>query len=210
MEPALDERGDWYALPEELRVRMPQWSPLSTSGATGAVGDDRGGSHRPQWSPLSTSGATVADVASRAVIDTPQWSPLSTSGATDGLVRAEDRGERRNGARSRRAGRPSPRRPSPGWRRCRNGARSRRAGRRPGRTPAARSTHRRNGARSRRAGRPVLDIIESSYPDGPQWSPLSTSGATLFSGRGVPSTSTRPQWSPLSTSGATRRVGGWG
>ncbi len=59
MEPALDERGDWYALPEELRVRMPQWSPLSMSGATidTLVELDRI-DLVPQWSPLSMSGAT--------------------------------------------------------------------------------------------------------------------------------------------------------
>ncbi len=58
MEPALDERGDTSGGSSPARRAMPQWSPLSTSGATNRqihlVGDLVG----PQWSPLSTSGAT--------------------------------------------------------------------------------------------------------------------------------------------------------
>ncbi len=107
MEPALDERGD-----DELRHAgridlVPQWSPLSTSGATGNTvrpagpdaraamepalderGDQAPTTHsaactKPQWSPLSTSGATSPRPTIAAPSATlPQWSPLSTSGAT--------------------------------------------------------------------------------------------------------------------------------
>ncbi len=63
MEPALDERGDKTALDVHETARMPQWSPLSTSGAT--TTRPRAGrlSTGPQWSPLSTSGATRAGPA---------------------------------------------------------------------------------------------------------------------------------------------------
>ncbi len=66
MEPALDERGDSTSPRVELRVRIyqPQWSPLSTSGATNGVVRAWPQIGPPQWSPLSTSGATGADIAS--------------------------------------------------------------------------------------------------------------------------------------------------
>src|SRR6266540_4716962 len=112
MEPALDERGD---LPGRCRVgdqRMPQWSPLSTSGAT-TLADlkDSYVEPVPQWSPLSTSGATdrrtpagraPSGAAMEPALDErgdsetssesvstyrPQWSPLSTSGATWTYIR---------------------------------------------------------------------------------------------------------------------------
>src|SRR6266545_3559872 len=60
MEPALDERGDQAAVPMWIAEVKPQWSPLSTSGAT-----------------------TLADPKDSYVEPVPQWSPLSTSGATD-------------------------------------------------------------------------------------------------------------------------------
>ncbi len=34
MEPALDERGDQSIPPQWMNREAPQWSPLSTSGAT--------------------------------------------------------------------------------------------------------------------------------------------------------------------------------
>src|SRR6266545_1852967 len=146
MEPALDERGDSSAWSKTEDIEKPQWSPLSTSGATvhgpdlffGDVeaamepalderGDASGGVRMalyasPQWSPLSTSGATPRAAPCATATRTPQWSPLSTSGATrrvESLVVEQRRG--RNGARSRRAGRPCPVRkaatgaPSPQW-----------------------------------------------------------------------------------------------
>src|SRR6266540_2368027 len=87
---------------------------------------------------------------------------------------------------------------------------------------------RRNGARSRRAGRLERWDAEQTAWARPQWSPLSTSGATCqeryrerdgqaamepaLDERGdvkpvSAATSSRvPQWSPLSTSGATDHV----
>src|SRR6266542_2723574 len=70
-----------------------------------------------------------------------------------------------------------------------------------GGTPSRPPGRGRNGARSRRAGRPARSATASAMVR-PQWSPLSTSGATRRSppsrNEGMP-----PQWSPLSTSGAT-------
>src|SRR6266542_3531054 len=202
MEPALDERGDYAGQLERAGLTPPQWSPLSTSGAT--------------------RGSTV-----------------------DGRRRSA----RRNGARSRRAGRQAHSRKHEDQAKGRNGARSRRAGRpvdrrqerHPGQaamepaldergdarswvvssdrvspqwsplsTSGATSTpcccnwpHScRNGARSRRAGRPRRRCRCEPSQRGPQWSPLSTSGATV--GELVcPDWRDKPQWSPLSTSGAT-------
>ncbi len=91
---------------------MPQWSPLSTSGAT-TLADlkDSYVEPVPQWSPLSTSGATdrrtpagraPSGAAMEPALDErgdsetssesvstyrPQWSPLSTSGATWTYIR---------------------------------------------------------------------------------------------------------------------------
>src|SRR6266540_262376 len=60
----------------------------------------------PQWSPLSTSGATTATYGDQPLTMTePQWSPLSTSGATRVPPAPRSPSARRNGARSRRAGR---------------------------------------------------------------------------------------------------------
>src|SRR6266545_3625053 len=99
MEPALDERGDQAAVPMWIAEVEPQWSPLSTSGATvtpeeyadieeGAAmepalderGDTSGGSSparraMPQWSPLSTSGATNRQIHLVGDLVGPQWSP---------------------------------------------------------------------------------------------------------------------------------------
>src|SRR6266542_4373256 len=106
MEPALDERGDPRTGPGMPLRKEPQWSPLSTSGATCRCPDLRRTEDRPQWSPLSTSGATgvagrrrhlQGQAAMEPALDErgdllisrspdpyrgPQWSPLSTSGAT--------------------------------------------------------------------------------------------------------------------------------
>src|SRR6266511_3170223 len=131
MEPALDERGDpsaaWAATPP---TRGPQWSPLSTSGATTHL---TGQHHHRLW---------------------PQWSPLSTSGATtfaqgDGTERGS-----RNGARSRRAGRQA-------------GV----VGGHQGSTAAMEPALDERGDARRR----LVAVISARTP---QWSPLSTSGAT--------------------------------
>src|SRR6266542_4058887 len=207
MEPALDERGDQAAVPMWIAEVKPQWSPLSTSGAT-----------CPDAAAWETSACRNGARSRRAGRPTeelrpverhlgPQWSPLSTSGATP-----------------RRAASPCPRT-------GRNGARSRRAGRRTGRSTSSATWWGRNGARSRRAGRlgraglradgaaaaamePALDergdywcdmddperqaaamepaLDERGDVNGsrlrrcagvPQWSPLSTSGATVPAGR---------------------------
>jgi len=107
MEPALDERGD-TGQRKRLRhpIMGPQWSPLSTSGATSSPIHRRARVWEPQWSPLSTSGATMTtpllprrprraamepaldergDMPAASAVPAslpPQWSPLSTSGAT--------------------------------------------------------------------------------------------------------------------------------
>src|SRR6266542_4065992 len=107
MEPALDERGDLLISRSPDPYRGPQWSPLSTSGATPARPAMTLSIDAPQWSPLSTSGATRAvgrradrlgaaamepaldergdlkPVSAATSSRVPQWSPLSTSGATD-------------------------------------------------------------------------------------------------------------------------------
>ncbi len=131
MEPALDERGDsGRRVARGGTAAWPQWSPLSTSGATlsrakGGDGrtvaamepalDERGDLLRhirmcamstPQWSPLSTSGATRWPTSCQPSKQVPQWSPLSTSGATTRFFTAWMWSSSRNGARSRRAGRP--------------------------------------------------------------------------------------------------------
>src|SRR6266540_3215420 len=139
---------------------MPQWSPLSTSGATAAVQPQQPIGRLPQWSPLSTSGATtLADLKDSYVEPVPQWSPLSTSGATD-----------------RRT--PAGRAPS--------GAAMEPALDERGDVDVHKTsvmTHpRRNGARSRRAGRPSRPKSMRTSKKEPQWSPLSTSGATRPAG----------------------------
>src|SRR6266542_1857091 len=58
MEPALDERGDMPAASAVPASLLPQWSPLSTSGATTQTAAEAQRKGTPQWSPLSTSGAT--------------------------------------------------------------------------------------------------------------------------------------------------------
>jgi len=59
MEPALDERGDAAVLGKGALLEiLPQWSPLSTSGATKRRCQQDLMGLVPQWSPLSTSGAT--------------------------------------------------------------------------------------------------------------------------------------------------------
>ncbi len=154
MEPALDERGDLHTLLLQLATFLPQWSPLSTSGAT----------------PASV-----------------QMRTIPTRAAMEPAL--DERGDRR------RAGLPGLARQAamepaldergdvalPRVRHCpivsRNGARSRRAGR-----PANRGSFR---ARIRAAMEPALDERGDLCPSSswtsltwPQWSPLSTSGAT--------------------------------
>ncbi len=85
MEPALDERGDLAGNVARLDPGAAAMEPaLDERGDQAAV---------PMW---------IAEVK-------PQWSPLSTSGATCPDAAAWETSACRNGARSRRAGRP----PSP-------------------------------------------------------------------------------------------------
>src|SRR6266542_3722977 len=203
MEPALDERGDppatlgrptiwrpqWSPLStsgatqDQVRNQVqeqvwPQWSPLSTSGATAAVQPQQPIGLRPQWSPLSTSGATWLGMLRAWIRAPPQWSPLSTSGATRQPCRCGSRRSSRNGARSRRAGRPARTLPR---------GRPAHAAMEP--ALDERGDHPRRPERLlRRAGaamEPALDergdrqtSSESVSTYRPQWSPLSTSGAT--------------------------------
>src|SRR6266540_2584527 len=155
MEPALDERGDLHTLLLQLATFLPQWSPLSTSGATPAsvqmrtiptraamepALDERGDRRRAGLPGLARQAAMepaldergdVAHLTARQASGTePQWSPLSTSGATPASASASAiRSWGRNGARSRRAGRPHRRSTGGRGSGSRNGARSRRAGR---------------------------------------------------------------------------------
>src|SRR6266545_1763784 len=179
MEPALDERGDatragvsavthgcrngarsrragrhLNAIVDTLTRVRPQWSPLSTSGATQELASQATALLAPQWSPLSTSGATrhgrQDGQAGRGAAMEPALdergdtlTELVAAGSLEAAMEPalDERGDRsdraptatgprrRNGARSRRAGRRCrPTRSTPGLG-CRNGARSRRAGR---------------------------------------------------------------------------------
>src|SRR6266545_2349333 len=233
MEPALDERGDLPSNDHPLMpAPTPQWSPLSTSGATihhsrtfvqlrgrnGARSRRAGrlaldpGAELPAGAAMEPAlderGDSVTLAGIWSTFKEPQWSPLSTSGAT------------------------RPRSTCTRPRVCRNGARSRRAGRRPRDHGRAASPPGRNGARSRRAGRPGQALLAPVAAAKPQWSPLSTSGATLAQhqprqrpdGAAMePALDERgdhfaysstvcqvlvPQWSPLSTSGATHPLPG--
>ncbi len=181
----------------------------------------------PQWSPLSTSGATWYHSKKRGPDGAAMEPALDERGDSMCFLIRRSVTSSRNGARSRRAGRRGGH-PGPvgaveaamepalderGDAVCassravsasgRNGARSRRAGR-PGKiqflqeggyvaamepaldergdrwTGTARSAGRtgRNGARSRRAGRLQAMVWRPATQEAPQWSPLSTSGAT--------------------------------
>src|SRR6266545_5187831 len=111
MEPALDERGDHFCPGRWHRTGKPQWSPLSTSGATGRRCrwpprfDCRNGarSRRAGRRASQVGGCDLGeDAAMEPALDergddelrhagridlVPQWSPLSTSGATGNTVR---------------------------------------------------------------------------------------------------------------------------
>src|SRR6266540_1903909 len=84
MEPALDERGDLDG--ERMRVDdgwWPQWSPLSTSGATcWPTSRSRPTGWRRNGARSRRAGRPVNDGPPYTHIEMPQWSPLSTSGAT--------------------------------------------------------------------------------------------------------------------------------
>src|SRR6266508_300351 len=75
MEPALDERGDPGSGPESgpgagLAAMEPALDERGDRRGPGRVGDQR----MPQWSPLSTSGATtLADLKDSYVEPVPQW-----------------------------------------------------------------------------------------------------------------------------------------
>src|SRR6266498_1426118 len=107
MEPALDERGDWAAQDCGLTVpRQPQWSPLSTSGATWSATDQDG---RGQ---ACRNGARSRRAGRRERVT---LAPVRRGAAMEPAL--DERGDRargpppgvslarRNGARSRRAGR---------------------------------------------------------------------------------------------------------
>src|SRR6266540_3074700 len=155
MEPALDERGDpgrpcWLRSPRRsrngARSRRAGRPWHNTNRDSALMG--------PQWSPLSTSGATTHLTGQHHHRLWPQWSPLSTSGATtfaqgDGTERGS-----RNGARSRRAGRQA-------------GV----VGGHQGSTAAMEPALDERGDARRR----LVAVISARTP---QWSPLSTSGAT--------------------------------
>src|SRR6266542_3090309 len=155
MEPALDERGDLnpvaaYPVADHVAAMEPALDERGDGLRAGARG------HRER----------------------PQWSPLSTSGATCRRRRRRLRSWRRNGARSRRAGRPARTLPR---------GRPAHAAMEP--ALDERGDHPRRPERLlRRAGaamEPALDergdrqtSSESVSTYRPQWSPLSTSGAT--------------------------------
>ncbi len=82
MEPALDERGDRHALTSIDSKVSPQWSPLSTSGATTST--NRGGPifEAAMEPALDERGDDNNHIKLYATGKGPQWSPLSTSGAT--------------------------------------------------------------------------------------------------------------------------------
>ena len=146
--------------------------------------------------PLTESGATVRRRCGTGEHGTPQRSPLTESGATgdDGAHAPARRG--RNGARSRRAGRPVNRRAYAAVA-CRNGARSRRAGRQCPVGPASDAC----AARSPLTESGATQGYSSRGNEGPQRSPLTESGATpkLVDDCRTP----LPQRSPLTESGAT-------
>src|SRR6266540_4156032 len=178
MEPALDERGDYAGQLERAGLTPPQWSPLSTSGATrGSTVDGRRRSARRNGARSRRAGRQAHS------------------------RKHEDQAKGRNGARSRRAGRPRSHRALPLRPWSRNGARSRRAGRlvdrrqerHPGQAamePALDERGDRPSATQPRAGadaamEPALDergdlhtLLLQLATFLPQWSPLSTSGAT--------------------------------
>src|SRR6266542_4051016 len=214
MEPALDERGDAFRrqpAPAAPRRRngarsrrvgrpawtsqrpgrtRPQWSPLSTSGATRWTFSTPSMTRGPQWSPLSTSGATTATYGDQPLTMTePQWSPLSTSGATTiGGAYVVDRAPPQWSPLST-SGATQPARRRRLWRAvaAMEPALDERGDPAAARLPGA-------GRRSRRARvaavlaaamEPALDergdpsaACASESISAPQWSPLSTSGAT--------------------------------
>src|SRR6266542_1434628 len=228
MEPALDERGDpsWPGLPTGQK-RSPQWSPLSTSGATGyhldgsgtAVRSRNGARSRRAGRPVRPgsgvrpgrrrNGARSRragrqyrqyrrDTAERR----PQWSPLSTSGATPGSPDdvAAAAMAAMEPALDERGDAANSSAVMPSSRAAMEPALDER-GDAFRRQPAPAAPRRRNGARSRRVGRPAWTSQRPGRTR-PQWSPLSTSGATRWT-FSTPSMTRGPQWSPLSTSGAT-------
>src|SRR6266542_2950683 len=154
MEPALDERGDYAGQLERAGLTPPQWSPLSTSGATrGSTVDGRRRSARRNGARSRRAGRQAHS------------------------RKHEDQAKGRNGARSRRAGRPRSHRALPLRPWSRNGARSRRAGRlvdrRQERHPGQAAME---PALDERGDVHTLLLQLATFL--PQWSPLSTSGAT--------------------------------
>src|SRR6266540_1498767 len=155
MEPALDERGDlntsvYGAWPGG----EPQWSPLSTSGATSARTLPRGRpAHAAMEPALDERGDQVRGLAARRPRGAAMEPALDERGDWKDIDAHCGRNERRNGARSRRAGRPG--------------------------------LELAHVVVLHAAMEPALDERGDcsgrsgpASPDQPQWSPLSTSGAT--------------------------------
>ncbi len=202
MEPALDERGDLAfgagLAAEEHAAMEPALDERGDVGPRGLPGIDRTAAMEPA---LDERGDLIAGPC-WASWSKPQWSPLSTSGATRTPTSATTAPGRRNGARSRRAGRRQTITCRDANRRAamepaldergdltdgRHVLGERVAamepalderGDKPGRSRRRRPRGGRNGARSRRAGRPTSGVGHLGWAHRPQWSPLSTSGAT--------------------------------
>ena len=153
MEPGHEDREDcWQAVRVRIAsANLPQWSPVTKTGKT-----DRGGTacmlDVPQWSPVTKTGKTARAHARDDAAGLAAMEPGHEDREDPGSSRARAPSTCRNGARSRRPGRPArPRwtfRPcAPQWSPvtktgktkrpgldaagglCRNGARSRRPGR---------------------------------------------------------------------------------
>ncbi len=82
MEPALDERGDLASLLEGHGYQSPQWSPLSTSGATYDLTPANIQAAKAAMEPALDERGDLVGRHQAGTILSPQWSPLSTSGAT--------------------------------------------------------------------------------------------------------------------------------
>src|SRR6266542_3114629 len=162
MEPALDERGD------DGRLRGP--AADHDGAAMEPALDERGDHHRRGLRRRPGTAAMEPALDERGD---------STRPATTSLACCS-----RNGARSRRAGRPRCCAAARRWWTGRNGARSRRAGRRSRRARvAAVLAAAMEPALDERGDRPTSSLTTEVCVT--QWSPLSTSGAT---GGGGPST----------------------
>jgi len=82
MEPALDERGDRSFEFLYTVWAQPQWSPLSTSGATYDLTPANIQAAKAAMEPALDERGDLVGRHQAGTILSPQWSPLSTSGAT--------------------------------------------------------------------------------------------------------------------------------